>query len=252
MTHLPTDATHRPWPLPGSPWVVAMRWNHLAFLHWPVEHDVLRPLVPGGLELETHDGRAWIGITPFEMSNVRVRLTPALPRISRFPELNVRTYVSNGGKSGIWFFSLDVASRLVVPAARAVFGLPYHRASMTIHKGPDIVDYRCSRKRTGGSPLRFRASYQGTGPIFHAEPDTLEHWLTERYCLYSLIGGRLHRAEIDHVRWPLQSASVEIAENTMASPIGMELDPAPPLVHFARRLDVVAWLPAPVGDRGSS
>jgi uncharacterized protein len=240
------DVTHRPWPLPRSPWVIFMRWNDLAFLHWPIRPDVVRPLVPDSLELETYEGRAWIGVTPFWMSQVRARLTPSLPRISTFPELNVRTYVSAGGKPGVWFLSLDAANGLAVRAARWAYGLPYFLASMSVTPGIEWFDYRSVRDED--PDVRFHASYGPTDTVRPSEPGTLEHWLTERYCLYSLRGGRLCRSDIHHAPWPLQSASAAITENTMAEPAGISLDRDPPLVHFARRLDVVAWLPVAVEE----
>ena len=250
MSSLPADESHRPWPPPSGPWVVAMRWTDLAFLHWRVEHEALRPLIPGELELETWEGKAWLGITPFTMSKVTGQFMPALPGVSTFPELNTRTYVSANGKPGVWFFSLDAGSTLAVWVARWAFGLPYHRASMAVARRTEGIDYRCLRTGTRGQGLRFEASYRPTGPVAPPEPDTVEHWLTERYCLYSVRRGVLCRGEIHHDPWPLQPASVELTKNMMADPLGIELSPTPSLVHFSERLDVVAWLPSRVERAG--
>jgi uncharacterized protein len=247
----PASATHRTWPPPSTPWAMTMRWTDLAFLHWPVECEALRPLIPEELELDTRDGEAWLGVTPFTMSKVRARFTPPLPGLSRFPELNTRTYVSAQGKPGVWFFSLDAGSRLAVQAARLAFGLPYHKASMSLARRTDGIRYRCHRTGTSGRDLRFEASYRPTGPVAPPKPGSLEHWLTERYCLYSLRGGSLYRGEIHHDPWPLQPASAEVTENTMADPLGIGLDRSPPLVHFSQRLDVVAWLPSRI-ERAST
>jgi uncharacterized protein len=225
---------------------MAMRWNRLAFLHWPVDPDVIRPLVPPQLELQTRDGAAWIGITPFEMSHVRARLTPPVPSLSAFPEMNVRTYVSVDDRPGVWFFSLDAGSLLAVWGARAVFGLPYHLATMEVGHDAGAVEYRSVRSDGPHGEARFCGTYHATGPVFEAAPGSLEHWLTERYCLYSLKGGRLYRGEIHHRPWPLQTASADVRENTMTIPIGLRLLEPPPLVHFANRLDVVAWPPTRV------
>jgi uncharacterized protein len=116
---------HRPWPLPEQRWAMAMRWYDLLFAHWPVKPDVLQPLVPGGLRLDTFDGWAWLGVVPFRMEGVRPRYVPERPFAFAFPELNVRTYVTAAGRSGVWFFSLDATSRLAVRAARWWYGLPY-------------------------------------------------------------------------------------------------------------------------------
>lgn len=245
-------SAHRPSPPPRVPWVMGMRWESLAFLHWPLDHDVLRPLIPSGLELETREGAAWLGITPLRMSRVRARLVPPIPRLSSFPELNVRTYVSAGGRAGVWFFSLDAGSRAAVWGARLTFGLPYHTASMDISREDGGVRYHCVREGAPHGEARFSGSYRPTGPVRTAAPGTLEHWLTERYCLYSVRGGRLLRGEIHHAPWPLQDASAEIGENTMALPIGVRLEGPPALVHFARRLDVKAWPPSRLPRDGAA
>src|SRR5262245_22303344 len=101
------EVSHRPWPLPDRPWIMAMNWEQLAFLHWPVPAELLRPLIPAPLALDTFEGTAWLGVVPFLMSGVRPRFLPALPWFSRFRELNLRTYVTHGRKAGVWFFSLD-------------------------------------------------------------------------------------------------------------------------------------------------
>src|SRR5579871_2480588 len=97
---------------------MAMQWHDLLFMHWPVPVDQLRPLIPPALAIETFDGMAWLGLVPFRMSGVRPRFVPALPWLSAFPELNVRTYVTSAGKPGVWFFSLDAANPLAVHGAR--------------------------------------------------------------------------------------------------------------------------------------
>lgn len=239
-----TQAGHRPWPPPESPWVLFMRWNDLAFLHWPVEPALLRPHVPEALELETFEGRAWLGITPFEMDRVRLRFGPALPGLSTFPELNVRTYVSAGGKAGIWFFSLDAANFLAVRTARLVYGLPYFHASMSLARRGDTIHFH-SRRSSSTDPVRLRVEYAPTGPVQPALPGTLEHWLVERYCLYSTRGRRLYRGEIHHDPWPLQAGTAQVLANTMTDPLPVPLA-GEPRVHFAKRLDVVGWLPEAV------
>jgi len=126
------EVVHRPWPLPRGHWTNAQTWERLAFLHWPVDGDAVRRLVPAGLELDLYDGAAWLGITPFEVTGFRLRGGPPLPGVSSFPELNVRTYVTRDDKPGVWFFSLDADSRLAVEAARRLYKLPYFRAAMSV------------------------------------------------------------------------------------------------------------------------
>jgi len=232
---------HRPWPRPRRPWLLVMQWHDLLFAHWPVRAEQLRPFIPPPLELDTFDGWAWLAVVPFRMAGTRPRGTPALPRVGAFPELNVRTYVSAGGKAGVWFFSLDAANPLAVEVARLAYHLPYVHAEMGCRHEGDAISYASQRRPGKPLPAEFRGRYQPTGPAYRSAPGGLEHWLTERYCLYAANRrGRVWRGEIDHAPWPLQPAEAEIVHNTMAAPLGLRLQGAP-LLHFARRLDVVAW-----------
>ncbi|HSF33713.1 MAG TPA: DUF2071 domain-containing protein [Candidatus Tectomicrobia bacterium] len=239
-----TETSHRPWELPGRPWVLAMRWHDLLFMHWPVRFDALRVLIPPSLTLDTFDGMAWIGVVPFRMTGVRPRLLPALPWLSAFPELNVRTYVTTGGKPGVWFFSLDAANPLAVRLARWLFHLPYYDARMASECSAGQVHYTCHRTHRGGPPAAFQGRFRPIGPIVHSSPGMLDHWLTERYCLYSMDRqGRVWRGDIHHARWPLQPAEADVSVNTMTQQIGLSLPAISPLLHFARCLDVVGWTP---------
>jgi hypothetical protein len=223
---------------------MAMQWLDLLFIHWPVRQEVLQPFIPAGLELETFDGRAWLGVVPFQMAGVRPRFIPPLPWVSAFAELNLRTYVTAGGKPGVWFFSLDAANPLAVRVARATFHLPYFDASMACMPQGEMVSYRSVRTHHAARPARFEAAYWPIGPVSHAAPGTLEHWLTERYCLYAANRrGTLWRGEIHHAPWPLQPAAAEIRTNRMADQLGLILPRRPHRLHFVRRLDVVGWAP---------
>jgi uncharacterized protein len=217
-----------------------MQWQDLLFAHWRQPIAPVSSLIPSGLILDTFAGAAWIGVVPFRMSNVAPRGLPAIPRLSRFPELNVRTYVTHGGRAGVWFFSLDAASWLTVRAARRFFHLPYYDATMSC-SGETRIHYH-SRRGRGKAPASFGAEYGPTGAEFTSSPGTLEHWLTERYCLYSTDrSGRLFRGEIDHGPWPLVPARAAFTENTMVDAMGLSLSGPPDSLLFARRLDVVAW-----------
>ena len=220
---------------------MAMQWHDLLFAHWPVPVEPLRDLVPPALSLDTFERRAWVGVVPFGMSGVRPRGVPPLPWVSAFPELNVRTYVTNGGKPGVFFFSLDAGSPLIVEVARAWYRLPYFRARMSLRLEAERVHYRSTRTDRRASGADFAGRYWPTGDVFRAYPGSLEAWLTERYCLYTVdAAGRAHRAEIHHAPWPLQAAEAEIETNTMVEALGIPLA-GPPLLHFASRLEVVAW-----------
>lgn len=233
---------HRPYPRPNGPWVMTMSWHDLLFAHFTVRPDTLRATVPAVLPLDLFEGRAYVGVVPFHMSRVSPRGVPEVPFLSAFPELNVRTYVTLGGKPGVYFFSLDTTSSPAVWGARTFFHLPYFKAEMSCVPEGEEVRYRSKRVDERGTPGVFEARYGPAGPVAYSRPGTLEHFLTERYCLYSVDGdGRAHRGEIHHDPWPLQPAHAEIELNTVAPPT-LTLD-GPPLLHFARRLDVVGWPP---------
>ncbi len=216
---------------------MAQTWCDLLFAHWPVPEQALRRLVPEPLAIDTFDGTAWLGVTPFEVSNLRLRGTPPVPVLSRFPELNVRTYTSFEGKPGIWFFSLDAGSAAAVAGARRAYRLPYFRADMAVERTSTAIHYRSARRR---SDARLDVEYCAGGAPGRPEAGTLEHWLTERYCLYTVDERRVLRAEIHHPPWPLQPATARFAVNTMAPP-GIELPSGAPLLHFSRRQDVIIW-----------
>lgn len=237
----PTD--HRPWPLPDTPWLQTQRWSGLLFAHWPLPLEVLRRVVPRQLPIDTFEGTAWIGIVPFYLSNLHVRGTPNVPGVSAFPELNVRTYVTIDEKPGVYFFSLDAGNPAAVAAARLIH-LNYYYAWMGVRRRGDEVAYTSRRVYPSPMPARFRGRYRPTGAVFNPMPGSLVHFLTERYCLYAVDGsGDVSRLEIHHPPWTLQEAEAEIEQNTMAAVLGVRLPDTPPLLHYARQQDMVAWLP---------
>jgi uncharacterized protein YqjF (DUF2071 family) len=174
------------------------------------------------------------------MSGIHLRGLPPLPGLSRFPELNVRTYVTLGDKPGVYFFSLDAANAPAVWAARTFYHLPYFLSNMSVETREQWVRYQCRRKQ---SSAEFHGRYRPIGAVRFRQEGTLEAWLTERYCLYSVARGQVYRAEIHHAPWPLQDAEAEIEINTMAAPAGVALSGRPPLLHFSRKLEVLVWPP---------
>lgn len=234
---------------------MAQRWCDLLFAHWPVAPDAMRRALPPQLEPDLFDGRAWIGVVPFRMEGVRIRGLPAVPGVSAFPELNVRTYVRYRGLSGVYFFSLDAASSCAVAVARAWFGLPYFRAAMSCAAGSEAaapedrsIVYASARRHAGAPPAEFRATYRPTGPVAFARPGTLERFLVERYRLLLVRRGRVVVGEIQHPPWPLRPAEAEIAANTVAAPHGFDLAAPPAHLAFARAIDTVEWAPRAVAD----
>jgi uncharacterized protein YqjF (DUF2071 family) len=262
-----SQAAHRTAPMPSRPWIMVQKWHDLLFAHWPLPPQQIRPLVPKELELDLRDGHAWVGVIPFWMSGIRARGTPAVPRLSTTPELNVRTYVTCRGIPGVYFWSLDCASRLAVWGARTFYHLPYFNAAMYVQNAGESFSYRCTRQENpwpkqasedfpsspagsvGAYPAshaEFRASYKPVAPVRQREKNTLEHFLTERYCLYTVHHGKVLRAYIHHLPWPLQDAEANIDLNTMASAAGIHLPATPPLLHFSRDLEVLVWWPEEV------
>jgi len=214
MSMVLQEVAHRPWPLPAGPWVMAQSWHDLLFAHWPVD------------------------------TGARLRGTPSLPWLSAFPELNVRTYVTNGGKPGVWFFSLDAGNSLAVAIARAWFHLPYFRARISCTEHEGWIHYGSERTHRRAATALLKVRYRPVGGVVSLQPWTLEYFLTERYCLYATDGrGHVIRGEIHHPPWPLQRAEAELKRNTMTESLGIA-PASQPLLHFARRRDVVVWWPA--------
>jgi hypothetical protein len=233
---------HRPWPIAPRSWTLGQTWEDLLFAHWRITAEELRPYVPAELEIEKHDGSAWLGVVAFKLTNLRARGLLPLPRISSFLELNMRTCVrSTDGKPGVWFISLDAASRVAVEAARRMYKLPYFHARMSATSDGDWIAYESARIAEPGRV--FSGHYRPTGSPSSAKPGSLESFLVERYCLYTTDSrNRLYRAEIHHQPWPLQPAEAEI-ELVSVAPLELHADP---VLHFSRRQDVLVWPLRPV------
>ena len=235
---------HRPWPMPDGRWQLFMRWSELGFLHWPVSPGMLRRLVPAALEIDTFDDSAWVGVVPFRMDDTQFRSLPPVPTATTFYEINLRTYVRDRDRAGVWFFSLDAGSRLAVWGGRALFNLPYYRARFAFETDSDGVRYRSERTHRGAPQADFLGAYQGVGPVRRSAVGSIEHWLTERYCLYSQgRRGNISRVDVHHPPWPLQHANSYIEFNSMADAAGVTLPHQEPLAHYAAGVDVVAWKP---------
>lgn len=220
---------------------MGMTWLDLLFAHWAVEPAAIRASVPPELELDEFDGRAWVGVVPFRMARVRHRLAPAIPGFRAFPELNLRTYVTVGGKPGVYFWSLDATHRIAIETARALFGLNYLKAEMSCERdGADVV-YEAARTDRRGPPAELSCRYRAAGDAFRSEPGSLEAFLTERYCLYTVRRGRILRGEIHHEPWSLRPASWDVETRDMARLAGLELRGEPDSLLLADPLEVVAW-----------
>ena len=234
---------HRPWPAPMTPWIMTQRWNDLLFLHYALPPEIIRSLVPEALTLDTYQHRAWISVIPFWINHLRPPGVPSLPWFSYFAEINVRTYVTHGNKPGVYFFSLDASNLSAVWGARVFYRLPYWQASIKVKgRGGPRIEY-ISKRQHGPKPAEFRCSYGPSSTKLQTRRGSLEHFLTERYCLYAHSRKRLYRSEIHHLPWDVQEAKVELEENSMAQTVGITLPPQPDLAHFARELKVLFWPP---------
>lgn len=234
---------HRPFPLPERRWSGGQTWEHLLFAHWAVDAERLRPLVPAGLELDLWEGQAWIAVTPFLLTGLRTRLLPPVPGVSRFLETNVRTYVRRGGRGGIYFFSLDATNRLAVHGARLLNDLPYRHARGRIRASRRSIDYVVHRVDARFPRARLAARYTALGCAAEPASGSLEYFLMERYCLFAVRGdGEIARTDIHHAPWRVHSADAELRHTELIPP---ELGPLAgrPLLHVARRQDVIVWRP---------
>ncbi len=252
MREIKVRTSQRPRPLPSGRWVMTQRWNDLLFAHWPVAPSQISPLLPEGLVVDTFQGSAWLGVVPFWMDRIKIRGIPPVPTARQFPELNLRTYVRDPrtGSQGVYFFSLDAGSLLAVAVARGVYHLPYYWAEMRIERRSEREFSYYSRRRFTSRPVLFIARYRGLGPtrrLVESSPGSLEHFLTERYCLFTYDrAGNLVRANIHHVPWPLEEAEAEIHRNDLAAAIGIKLPDIAPVLHYSRRLAVYVWPAEPV------
>ncbi len=239
------NVDHRPWPLPERPWVMTQTWNDLLMAHWPVARADVRCRVPWTFDLDLFDGMAWVTVVAFHMTNVSPRGIPSIPGLSAFPELNVRTYVRVDDQPGVYFFSLDATSRWAVGAARRLLNLPYHTAAITLAQSRGSVLYESVRR--SAPEAAFKAVYGPLGAAAPVRPGTLDHFLTERYCLYhQYADGRSYKLDIHHRPWLLHGALADVRVNSMLQVNGIAAEESPARLHFAFRQDVVTWAPVPL------
>ena len=222
------------------------KWRDLLFIHWPVDPEALRPLIPAPLELDLFVGSAYVGLVPFTMTGVRPVGLPAVAGLSNFHETNVRTYVRLGDHDpGVWFFNLEAANSIAVLLARRLFHLPYHYARMFLEhestplpqERPSIL-YAGTRRWPGPLPASYSVRAIPVGPIQPAPAGTLEHFLVERYILFTAWKGRVYLGRVHHTPYPLQTARILSLDETLLAATGIERPEIAPLVHFAAGVNV--------------
>ena len=224
----------------GHP-LMHQNWGKLLFMHWPVEPSQLRPLIPNALEIDTFDDRAWIAIVPFTMWDIRAfpPYVPAVPRMNAMHELNVRTYVHLDGTPGVWFFSLDCNNAAAVFGARTFYYLPYYNAELTLSQSENKIDYTSNRTDTPKGA--FQATWNIGRSLPMSEPESLEFFLTERYCLFSEHNSHLYQSRIHHPHWPLQTATLDAHSSTMIEALGIPEPTGAPVLHYAEEISVEIW-----------
>ncbi len=228
---------------PGRP-IMYQSWGGLLFMHWPVPLRSLRPLIPDPLAIDTFDGVAWVGITPFTTWGLRPVLLPTIPLLSESHEINVRTYVHLDGIPGVWFLSLDANNPLAVWGARLAFHLPYFAARMSIERQNRTINFASKRTHRNAPCAEFEASWTVGDKLPQPDPDSLEFFLIERYCLYTARKGKLYRARIFHRSWPLHTARLRSCRSTMIESQGLPSPEAEPLLHQqGDSLRVQIWPP---------
>jgi uncharacterized protein YqjF (DUF2071 family) len=221
--------------------IMHQNWGKLLFMHWRIDEDSLRPLIPERLKIDTFEGETWIGVVPFTMWDVRASFTPPIPWLSEFHELNVRIYVHYEGVPGVWFLSLDANSSVAVLGARTVFNLPYFNARIDLEQEGSTIDY--SLKRTDEPPAEYKARWLIGEKLGQSDPDSLDFFLTERYCLYAVRGKRLLRLRIHHRPWVLFDAKVQSFNSTMIESHGLPTPEGEPLIHYGEEIEVDFWSP---------
>lgn len=232
----------------GQP-IMHQNWGKLLFMHWRIDEQLLRPLIPPQLSIDTYHGSAWIAIAPFTMWDIRALppFLPPVPGLSSAHELNVRTYVHFNNVPGVWFFSLDCNSSAAVLGARMFYHLPYYNADIELTEDEaGSIDY--SLTRTDEPPAEFAATWKVGKKLPVSETGSLEFFLTERYCLFSEHNESIYQARIHHLPWPLQSAELVSLNSKMIESQGLPTRTEDPHLHYCEELSVDIWPPHRLTD----
>lgn len=241
----PGAAEAVPVPEPIALPILHQRWEHSAFLHWRHPPEALRRVVPAPLEVDLHDGHAWVSLVMFKGERTRLPGLPPVPFVSTFTEINLRTYViSPGDRPALWFFTLEAPQPLVVVAGRLLSGVPYNLAATSTEVRGDVVEHRS--RRLVGSKAALRLSLRRGEPFDDAELTPLDHFLTARWGAYTFVNGKLRYTPAKHQMWPLHHAEVLDLEETITAAYDVATPGTPPLVHYATAVDATLGLHRPV------
>lgn len=203
---------------PKGPPKMLQKWRDLTFLHFPVQPEVVQRTLPAGLEVDTFDGQAWIGLVPFWMTDIRFRSIPRIPGHHTFPETNVRTYVHrNGEKPGVWFYTLEAQNRAAVAVARATFNLPYRFARLNVDRSEDRIRYLHRR-----GEVRHDIQVQVCEQCPTSEPGSFQFWLVERYLLYASKFGQLYSGQVYHTPYEVRQIELLNCKQNLIESVGFE------------------------------
>ncbi|MFA1819401.1 YqjF family protein [Virgibacillus oceani] len=236
--HILKETKHRNSPMPTGPWLMTQKWENLLFLNFPVPANTMQNHVPSGLELDTYEGKAWVTVIPFKITDMRMRMLPPFPYIRKFYELNVRTYVKKDGIPGIYFFSLDASKLLPVLGARMTT-LPYFYAKMNMKKKGDWFHYY-SKRRSPHRPM-FKGKYRPVSESFFPEAGTLSHWLVERYYLWTNVKNILLAGGIHHLPWEIAEAEADLDHEEYPPFLSNTEDEKEMVLHYAASMRVLFW-----------
>jgi len=252
MATLPTiDSREQACLRPTGQPVMFQTWTDLAFLHWEFEVDRIASTLPPGLHVDTHEGKAYVGLVPFYMRNIRLKGLPMIPGTANFLEMNVRTYVhDSNGRPGVWFYSLDATNFLACIVAQARYHLPYYHAKISARREAGWIDYRCQPRR-GDKQYESRARYRGIGDDVSGSPGSLEYFLAERYLLFAWQKKRkrLFTGKVHHSPYRLETAAVDEYRSGAMTLCGFDVDGRPPdQAHFSKGVDVDIFSLKPTND----
>lgn len=223
---------HRPWKHPKQTYSYYQEWNKALFFHWKVDAEELQKQLPENLELDLHEGEAWISLVPFTMQKIRPRLLPSVSFISDFDEINLRTYVVKNGKPGVYFLNIEAGKKLSADIARLLSGLPYQYSNIQRNQ-TDQYQAKFQQKN-----FLLKAKYNIGKPVQQKTP--LDLFLTERYCLYVDNNDKLYRYEIQHLPWEIHELYTSKLE--IQYQIGtIKLSTPPNLMHYSKGVQVIAW-----------
>ncbi|WP_109831792.1 YqjF family protein [Reichenbachiella versicolor] len=223
---------HRPWELAKGKWSYYQEWNQVVFLHWKVSQSILRKFVPEHLEIDLYQNQAWISLVVFRMDNIRPRLLPSFPPISNFDEINIRTYVQQNGKSGVYFLSIEASKRLSTLIAKNLSELPYRYSSINRNSLSNFS----SKNTNYNDHLNFTYEVKNETP----KKSELDLWLTERYALFQTSRYGLNKFEIHHIEWPIKNIKLSTLKYHYSRFLEL-FSGEPNLVHFSEGVQVLAW-----------